>query len=85
MTSYMKQLSASQIIDKQAEKINEMATVMRTAAEIDEENDMKYIETLGRLKKENSGLREILDIANKYGSPKAETPSESKIVQTEDL
>ena len=61
-----------------------MATVMRTAAEIDEENDLKFMETLGRLKRENSGLREILDLANKYGSVR-EPSVESKTVQTEDL
>lgn len=74
-----------QIIGKQAEKIEEMATVMRTAAIIDEENEMKYAETLGRLKEENSGLREILNMVNKYGSPKSETSVESKTVQTDDL
>lgn len=74
-----------QIIGSQAEKINEMAAVMRTAAEIDEESEMKYVETLGRLKEENTGLREILDMANKYGSPKNETVVDSKIVQTEEM
>ncbi|XP_058789253.1 FGFR1 oncogene partner 2 homolog isoform X2 [Phymastichus coffea] len=79
------QCKCTGIIDKQAEKIDEMATVMRTAAEIDEENEIKYLETLGRLKKENSGLREILDIANKYTCQKTETSLENKTVQTDDL
>ncbi|OXU23367.1 hypothetical protein TSAR_012474 [Trichomalopsis sarcophagae] len=73
------------IIGSQAEKITEMAAVMRTAAEIEEESEMKYVETLGRLKEENIGLREILDMANKYGSPKSETVVESKTVQTEEM
>lgn len=62
-----------------------MATVMRTAAQIDEDNELKYAETLGRLKEENTGLREILNTVNKYTGSKDETVVESKTVQTDEL
>ncbi|KAF7392941.1 hypothetical protein HZH66_008774 [Vespula vulgaris] len=56
------------IITRQAEKINEMAAVMKTAASLDEEKECKEMEAFHCLKKENDGLREVLNIANKFGS-----------------
>ncbi|XP_076668487.1 FGFR1 oncogene partner 2 homolog isoform X2 [Andrena cerasifolii] len=71
------------IITNQAEKINEMAAVMRTAAAVDEENELKEKEMYYSLKKENATLRELVNIANKYDSLNKETESENKTVQTD--
>lgn len=60
-----------------------MAAVMKTAATIDEENDIRGKEIYSRLKEENTVLREILEIANKYGSLNKEPPKDDKNVQTE--
>ncbi|KAF7987134.1 hypothetical protein HCN44_001814 [Aphidius gifuensis] len=69
---------------KDSEKIDEMAAVMRVAATLDEESDLKYKENHSRLQKENDDLRKILNLANKYGSlSPAEALQENKIVQTE--
>ncbi|XP_014214650.1 FGFR1 oncogene partner 2 homolog [Copidosoma floridanum] len=72
------------VISEQAEKIDEMTTVMRTASEIHEQNDLKYIETLGQLKEENNGLREILNVVNKYNA-KSDVAVEDKNIQTDNL
>ncbi|KAJ8675833.1 hypothetical protein QAD02_011619 [Eretmocerus hayati] len=77
------QCKCMKVIDSQAEKINEMVSVMRSAAQIDDENEMKYAEMVGRLKEENNGLREILSIVNQYGSSKHENTVD-KTVQTDD-
>ncbi|CAL7945743.1 unnamed protein product [Xylocopa violacea] len=71
------------IITNQAEKINEMAAVMKTAVALDEESEMKEKETYTSLKEENTTLREIVNIANKYGSLNNEIKVESKSVQTD--
>ncbi|XP_015126309.1 FGFR1 oncogene partner 2 homolog [Diachasma alloeum] len=71
------------IITSQAEKINEMAAVMRVAASVDEESELKYKETFTRLQKENMELREILNIANTRGSLNLGPPHDHKTVQTE--
>ncbi|VEN52935.1 unnamed protein product [Callosobruchus maculatus] len=67
------------IIQDQAEKIKEMAAVMNRAAEIDENRQMADKELVSMLKIENQGLREMLDIASRYGSLK----KEDKTVQTD--
>lgn len=72
-----------QIITSQAEKINEMAAVMKTAAALDEENELKEKEAFQSLKEENIVLREIINIANKYGSINKECSVENKTVQTD--
>lgn len=72
-----------QIITSQAEKINEMAAVMKTAAALDEENELKEKEAFQSLKEENAVLREIVNIANKYGSMNKECSVESKTIQTD--
>lgn len=71
------------IITSQAEKINEMAAVMKTAAALDEENELKQKELYHALKKENATLRELVNIANKYGSLSKDSNVDNKIVQTE--
>ncbi|XP_015596987.1 FGFR1 oncogene partner 2 homolog [Cephus cinctus] len=73
------------IISSQAEKINEMAAVMKTAAALDDENELKDKETYFRLKEENAALREIVGIANKFGSLQKDPPTETKMVQTDSL
>lgn len=72
-----------QIITNQAEKINEMAAVMKTAVALDEENEMKEKEVYSTLKEENTTLREIVNIANKYCTLNKETEVDSKTVQTD--
>ncbi|XP_043263157.1 FGFR1 oncogene partner 2 homolog [Colletes latitarsis] len=71
------------IITSQAEKINEMTAIMKTAVALDEESELKEKEMYYKLKKENSTLREIINIANKYGSLNKETEAENKTVQTD--
>lgn len=73
-----------QLITSQAEKINEMAAVMKTAAALGEENELKEKEAFYCLKEENAVLREIVNVANKYGSVAAKESSvENKTVQTD--
>ncbi|XP_017763599.1 PREDICTED: FGFR1 oncogene partner 2 homolog isoform X2 [Eufriesea mexicana] len=74
-----------QIIINQAEKINEMAAVMKTAVAVDEKNEMKEKEMYSSLKEENTTLREIVNIANKYCSLNKDTKVESKTVQTDPI
>ncbi|XP_003706044.1 FGFR1 oncogene partner 2 homolog [Megachile rotundata] len=71
------------IITSQAEKINEMAAIMKTAVALDEENELKEKELYYSLKEENATLREIVNIANKYGSLNKSTEVENKTVQTD--
>lgn len=61
-----------------------MAAVMKTAAALDEENEMKEKELIARLKEENIVLRQIVDVANKCGSLKNDPPTENKTVQTDE-
>ncbi|KAK0088813.1 hypothetical protein PV325_010607 [Microctonus aethiopoides] len=61
------------IISSQAEKINEMAAIMRAAASMDEENELKYKENYTKLKAENDVLRELLKISKHYGSYNSES------------
>ncbi|KAF5270890.1 hypothetical protein FQR65_LT05407 [Abscondita terminalis] len=56
------------VITKQAEKIQEMAAVMDYAAFIDESQANRDDEILSKLKMENQGLRELLEISCKFGS-----------------
>lgn len=74
-----------QIITSQAEKINEMAAVMKTAVALDVENELKEKEIYAGLKVENATLRELVNIANKYGSLNKETEVEDKTVQTDPI
>lgn len=60
-----------------------MAAVMRAAATVDEESELKEREIYYSLMEENAALREIVNIANKYGSLNKETESESKTIQTD--
>lgn len=73
------------MITKQAEKINEMAAVMKTAAALGEDKECKEMEAFHCLKKENDVLREILNIANTFGSLNKDISVEHKTVQTEAL
>ncbi|XP_076279475.1 FGFR1 oncogene partner 2 homolog isoform X2 [Lasioglossum baleicum] len=71
------------IITSQAEKINEMAAIMKTAATLDEESELKEKEMYHSLKEENATLRELVNIANKYGSLNKESEMDNKDVQTD--
>ncbi|XP_031843987.1 FGFR1 oncogene partner 2 homolog [Nomia melanderi] len=73
------------IITSQAEKINEMAAIMKTAATIDEETELKEKEMYYSLKEENATLKEIVNIANKYGSLNKEIETDNKTVQTDSV
>lgn len=56
---------------------------MRVAASLDEENELKLKENFSRLQKENTELREILNIANNRGSLSLGPAHSNKTVQTE--
>lgn len=58
----------SELIRVHSNKVMEMASVMRKAAEIDEQSDCEQKIILSQLLTENQGLREILSIARKSGS-----------------
>lgn len=62
----------SQIIQRQEEKIQEMIAIMQKAATLDdsdfEQNLKKDRENISRLIVENQGLRELLQISQKYGT-----------------
>ncbi|XP_011556180.3 FGFR1 oncogene partner 2 homolog isoform X1 [Plutella xylostella] len=75
----------SELIRQQAERINEMTSVMCKAVTMDENGDTrKEEETYHRLITENKGLREMLDLSRTYGSDKpAPPPMEDKDVQTD--
>ncbi|XP_053984174.1 FGFR1 oncogene partner 2 homolog [Hylaeus volcanicus] len=68
------------IIMSQGEKINEMVAVMKTAITLDEESELKEKEMYFSLKEENATLREMVNIANKYGSLNMEIGTENKII-----
>lgn len=50
-----------------------MAAIMRAAASMDEENELKYKENYTKLKAENDVLRELLKISKQYGSINSES------------
>lgn len=58
----------SELIQAHSNKVLEMASVMRKAIEIDEENDCQQKMILSQLRTENQGLREMLAVAKKSGS-----------------
>lgn len=58
----------SELIKAHSNKVMEMASVMKRAAEIDEENDCLQKVVISQLRTENRGLREMLLIAKKSGS-----------------
>ncbi|XP_031622266.1 FGFR1 oncogene partner 2 homolog [Contarinia nasturtii] len=62
----------SLIIQRQEEKIQEMIAIMQKAASLDdsdfEQNLKKDRENISRLIVENQGLRELLQISQKYGN-----------------
>lgn len=67
------------IITQQAEKIQDMAAVMRQAALIDEERDIRFEEIVSRLRAENQGLRKLLQMSPNLNI----VETEDKDVQTE--
>lgn len=74
----------SEIIKQQEEKIQNMVAVMNAAALIDEQNANRDVELITKLKTENQGLRELLEISCKYGSlNKLGKQMEDKTVQTD--
>ncbi|KZC04250.1 PREDICTED: FGFR1 oncogene partner 2 homolog [Dufourea novaeangliae] len=71
------------IIASQADTIHEMIAVMKTAAALDQESELQEKEMYYSLKEENATLREIVNIANKYGSLNKETEAKNESVQTD--
>lgn len=72
----------SEIIQKQALKIEEMAAVMRKASEIGEDKVNTELEYLSQLVTENKGLREMLEISRRHGAGRLN--SEDKCTQTDE-
>jgi len=70
------------VIRRQAEKINEMAAVMRKACDVDEDKVNKEHEYLSQLVIENRGLRELLEISQKHGNSRL--VGEEKSTQTDE-
>lgn len=58
----------SELIQAHSNKVLEMASVMRKAVEIDDENDCQQKMIVSQLRMENQGLREMLSVAKKNGS-----------------
>ncbi|CAH0669224.1 unnamed protein product [Spodoptera exigua] len=74
-----------ELIRQQAERINEMTSIMYKAVTLDENSDARKEEELyQRLITENKGLREMLDLSRRYGSDRPCVPlTEDKDVQTD--
>lgn len=73
-----------EMIRQQTHKIQEMAAVMQRASEIDEEKINQEQEFLSKLITENKGLRELLEISQKYGSHGQKILVDEKSTQTDD-
>ncbi|XP_041972791.1 FGFR1 oncogene partner 2 homolog [Aricia agestis] len=75
----------NELIRQQAERINEMTSVMYKAINMDENGDArrKEEEIYQRLLVENKGLREMLDLSRRYGSDRIAPPTADKDVQTD--
>uniref|UniRef100_A0A2A4J923 FGFR1 oncogene partner 2 homolog n=1 Tax=Heliothis virescens TaxID=7102 RepID=A0A2A4J923_HELVI len=73
-----------ELIQQQAERINEMTSIMYKAVNMDEFDTRKEEELYQRLITENKGLREMLDLSRRYGSDRpCVPPTEDKDVQTD--
>jgi len=77
----------TQVLRDNADEINEMRLIMRTAIDVDEAAIRREEEVMAALWKENRGLREMLQIAGTYGSYNTKifgAVTEDKAVQTEE-
>ncbi|XP_058831076.1 FGFR1 oncogene partner 2 homolog [Topomyia yanbarensis] len=72
-----------ELIRQQTNKIQEMAAVMQRASQIDEEKFNQEQECLSKLITENKGLRELLEISQKYGSNGQRILVDEKSTQTD--
>lgn len=72
-----------EVIRQQTQKIQEMAAVMQRASQLDEEQLNQEQEYLSKLMTENKGLRELLEISQKYGSNGQKVLVDSKSTQTD--
>ncbi|XP_053685460.1 FGFR1 oncogene partner 2 homolog [Sabethes cyaneus] len=72
-----------EMIRQQTHKIQEMAAVMQRASQIDDEKCNQEQEFLSKLMTENKGLRELLEISQKYGSNGQKILVDEKSTQTE--
>lgn len=73
----------TQVIQKQADKISEMAEVMKIAAQVDEENVVQDKAMISQLTTENKGLRVLLNISTRYGSINKDIGSDGEDIKTE--
>ncbi|XP_058464074.1 FGFR1 oncogene partner 2 homolog isoform X2 [Malaya genurostris] len=72
-----------ELIRQQTNKIQEMAAVMQRASQIDEEKFNQEQEFLSQLMTENKGLRELLEISQKYNSNGQKILVDEKSTQTD--
>ncbi|XP_055531756.1 FGFR1 oncogene partner 2 homolog [Wyeomyia smithii] len=72
-----------EVIRQQTNKIQEMAAVMQRASQIDEEKFNQEQEFVSKLMTENKGLRELLEISQKYGSNGQRILVDEKSTQTD--
>lgn len=72
----------AQVIQQQAQKIEEMAAVMRRATTVDEDPINTELERVAKLVIENKGLRELLEISQRHGVGRL--LSEDKETQTDE-
>ncbi|XP_037908074.1 FGFR1 oncogene partner 2 homolog [Hermetia illucens] len=73
----------SEVVRQQEEKISEMAAVMQKAASMDDEALNRELEMMQRLRIENQGLREMLQISQQFGSASCRFNVDEKAIQTE--
>lgn len=66
--SLSKLLPDTRKTEEQAEKINDMISVMESSIKLDDKYVQKEIELFSKLSTENKGLKELLDIASHNGS-----------------
>lgn len=66
--SLSKLLPDTRKTEEQAEKINDMISVMESSIKLDDNYVQKEIELFSKLNTENKGLKELLDIASNNGS-----------------
>lgn len=73
----------TQVIQKQADKISEMAGVMKMAAQVDEENIVQDKAVISQLTTENQGLRVLLNISTRFGTVKKEISDDDENIKIE--
>ena len=70
--------NSKEILTQQANKINEMIAIMNKSIEMDENNSRNEALLISQLQVENKGLRELLKIAQSFGSTKEHDGNQDK-------